>query len=211
MRIRALLADDHSVVREGLKGLLIREGIDVVAEATDGREAVAQAKKERPDIAVLDIFMPLLNGLEAAREIRRSSPKVKTLLLTMYKDEQYILEALKAGVNGYVLKTQAARDLVHAVQEVIDGNVYLSPEISGTVVSAYLGKGTASASSSLTVREREVLQLVAEGKSTKEVAQLLEISVKTADSHRTKLMKKLDIHEIAGLVRYAIRHGIIQP
>lgn len=210
MKIRAILADDHTLVREGLKGLLVREGIEVVAEAADGREAVAQAKKEHPDIAVLDIFMPLLNGLEAAREIHRSSPKVKTLLLTMYKDEQYILEALKAGVHGYVLKSQAARDLVHAVQEVMQGNTYLSPAISGAVVTAYLRKGSASASASLTTRERAVLQLIAEGKSTKDIAQSLDIAVKTADSHRTKLMKKLDIHEIAGLVRYAIRHGIIQ-
>ena len=212
MRTRILLADDHVVVREGLRNLLVREGFDVVAEASDGHAAVRQAREQTIEIAILDIFMPLLNGLDTAREILKTSPITKVILLTMYKEEQYVLEALRAGVSGYVLKSQAGENLVQAIHEVSKGSVYLSPVVTGTVVKAYL-EGTESSESSepLTPRERAVLQLVAEGKSTKEIAQLLGLSVKTAESHRTNLMKKLDIHEIAGLVRYAIRLGLIQP
>lgn len=209
MRIRILLADDHVVVREGLRNLLVREGFDVVAEASDGHAAVRQARDFNVDIALLDIFMPLLNGLDTAREILKASPKTKVILLTMYKEEQYVLEALRAGVSGYVIKSQAGEDLVQAIHEVSKGSVYLSPVVTGTVVKAYL-EGRES-SEPLTSRERAVLQLIAEGKTTKEIAQLLGLSVKTAESHRTNLMKKLDIHEIAGLVRYAIRLGLIQP
>ena len=209
MRTRILLADDHVVVREGLRNLLVREGFDVVAEAPDGHAAVRQAREQTIEIAILDIFMPLLNGLDTAREILKTSPITKVILLTMYKEEQYVLEALRAGVSGYVLKSQAGKNLVQAIHEVSKGSVYLSPVVTGTVVKAYL-EGTES-SEPLTPRERAVLQLVAEGKSTKEIAQLLGLSVKTAESHRTNLMKKLDIHEIAGLVRYAIRLGLIQP
>lgn len=209
MRIRILLADDHVVVREGLRNLLVREGFDVVAEASDGHAAVRQARDLNVDIALLDIFMPLLNGLDTAREILKASPKTKVILLTMYKEEQYVLEALRAGVSGYVIKSQAGEDLVQAIHEVSKGSVYLSPVVTGTVVKAYL-EGRES-SEPLTSRERAVLQLIAEGKTTKEIAQLLGLSVKTAESHRTNLMKKLDIHEIAGLVRYAIRLGLIQP
>ena len=209
MRIRILLADDHVVVREGLRNLLVREGFDVVAEASDGHAAVRQARDLNVDIALLDIFMPLLNGLDTAREILKASPKTKVILLTMYKEEQYVLEALRAGVSGYVLKSQAGEDLLQAIHEVSKGSVYLSPVVTGTVVKAYL-EGRES-SEPLTSRERAVLQLIAEGKTTKEIAQLLGLSVKTAESHRTNLMKKLDIHEIAGLVRYAIRLGLIQP
>ena len=209
MRIRILLADDHVVVREGLRNLLVREGFDVVAEASDGHAAVRQAREQTIEIAILDIFMPLLNGLDTAREILKVSPKTKVILLTMYKEEQYVLEALRAGVSGYVIKSQAGEDLVQAIHEVSKGSVYLSPVVTGTVVKAYL-EGRES-SEPLTSRERAVLQLIAEGKTTKEIAQLLGLSVKTAESHRTNLMKKLDIHEIAGLVRYAIRLGLIQP
>ncbi len=209
MRIRILLADDHVVVREGLRNLLVREGFDVVAEASDGHAAVRQARDLNVDIALLDIFMPLLNGLDTAREILKASPKTKVILLTMYKEEQYVLEALRVGVSGYVIKSQAGEDLVQAIHEVSKGSVYLSPVVTGTVVKAYLeGRGSLEP---LTSRERAVLQLIAEGKTTKEIAQLLGLSVKTAESHRTNLMKKLDIHEIAGLVRYAIRLGLIQP
>ncbi len=210
MRISTLLADDHVIVRDGLKNLLLREGFDVVAEASDGQEAVRLAKEFRPAIAVLDIFMPLLNGLDAARQINTISPQTKTILLTMYNEDQYVLEALKAGVRGYVLKTQASQDLVKAIREVSQGSIYLSPTVTGAVVKAYLDQGEAPATL-LTLREREVLQLVAEGKSTKEVAQILKVEVKTAESHRTNIMKKLDIHDTAGLVRYAIRTGLIQP
>src|SRR3990172_1171986 len=215
MRTRILLADDHVVVREGLRNLLVREGFDVVAEASDGHAAVRQAREQTIEIAILDIFMPLLNGLDTAREILKASPKTKVILLTMHKEEQYVLEALRAGVSGYVLKSQAGEDLLQAIHEVSKGSVYLSPVVTGTVVKAYLeGRESSESSESsepLTSRERAVLQLIAEGKSTKEIAQLLGLSVKTAESHRTNLMKKLDIHEIRSLVRYAIRHGFIHP
>ena len=216
MRISTLLADDHVIVRDGLKNLLLREGFDVIAEASDGHEAVRLAKELCPAIAVLDIFMPLLNGLDAARQINKICPQTKTILLTMYKEDQYVLEALKAGVKGYVLKSQASRDLVLAIREVLNGSIYLSPAATGALVKAWLAKGgevseVSEVSDPLTPSERQVLQLIAEGKSTKEIAQILDLSVKTAESHRTNLMKKLDIHEIAGLVRYAIRLGLIQP
>ena len=213
MRISTLLADDHVIVRDGLKNLLLREGFDVIAEASDGHEAVRLAKELCPAIAVLDIFMPLLNGLDAARQINKICPQTKTILLTMYHEEQYVLEALKAGVRGYVLKTQASQDLVKAIREVSQGSIYLSPTVTGAVVKAYMEQGElpSTPSAPLTPREREVLQLVAEGKSTKEVAEILKVEVKTAETHRTNIMKKLDIHDIASLVRYAIRHGLIQP
>ena len=213
MRISTLLADDHVIVRDGLKNLLLREGFDVIAEASDGHEAVRLAKELCPAIAVLDIFMPLLNGLDAARQINKICPQTKTILLTMYHEEQYVLEALKAGICGYVLKTQASQDLVKAIREVSQGSIYLSPTVTGAVVKAYMEQGElpSTPSAPLTPREREVLQLVAEGKSTKEVAEILKVEVKTAETHRTNIMKKLDIHDTAGLVRYAIRLGLIQP
>jgi DNA-binding NarL/FixJ family response regulator len=210
MAHRVLLADDHVVVRDGLKNLLLQAGFEVAAEASNGREAVDWAVKLCPDVALIDISMPLLNGIDAARQIFAASPRTKTILLTMHNDEQYALEALRAGVKGYVLKTQAAADLVHAVRSVLQGNVYLSPGISESVVKAALAIN-AGVLDPLTQREREVLQLIAEGKSNKEISQQLNMSVRTVESHRSNLMKKLDIHEIAGLVRYAIKIGLIQP
>lgn len=210
MPIRILLADDHEVVREGFKSILERQGYEVVGEAPDGHEAVRLAEKLKPQLAILDLAMPLLNGIEATRQILRVSPQTKTILLTMYKEDQYVLEALRAGVAGYVLKTKAAKDLVQAIRQVSKGVAYLSPEVSQTLVEVYRSGGQIL-SEPLTARERQVLQLVAEGKTTKEVASLLDVSVKTAETHRTNLMKKLDIHETAGLVRYAIRTGIIHP
>ena len=210
MRIRILLADDHLMFRQGLKTLIERESLDVVAEASDGHESIRLAKELHPDVAVLDLSMPLLNGLDAAREITQASPKTRTILLTMHTEDQYVTEALRAGIRGYVLKTQATSDLVQAIREVFRGSVYLSPGVSRAVVEAYLSK-TELSSESLTPRERQVLQLVAEGKTTKEVAVVLGVSVKTAESHRTRLMEKLGIHETASLVRYAIRIGLIQP
>ncbi len=209
MALRVLLADDHAMVRQGLKALLERDGFEVV-EASNGHEAIQLTRERHPDVAVLDLAMPLLNGLDAAREIRRVWPTTKTILLTMYAEDQYVLEALRAGVRGYVLKTQAGVDLAKAVHEVQRGAVYLSPGVSRAVVEAYLAKSELPPDP-LTPRERQVLQLIAEGKTTKEVASLLGISVKTAEFHRTRIMKKLDIHETAGLVRYAIRTGLIEP
>ena len=208
MAIRVLLADDHVVVREGLKALLEREGFEVVGEASDGREATQMVEKLHPEVCVFDISMPLLNGIDAARQVVHVSPRTKVILLTMYTDEHYVLESLRAGVSGYVLKTKAAGELVQALYEVVKGETYLSPGISRTVVQAFLSK-VEVATDPLTSREREVLQLVAEGKTTKEVATLLGISAKTAESHRTNIMEKLDIHDTAGLVRYAIRRGVI--
>ncbi len=209
MPIQVLLADDHQIVRQGLKGLLEREGFRVIGEAADGREALRLAEKDQPDVAILDLMMPQLNGLDAAREIVRASPRTKTILLTMHTEEPFVLEALRAGVTGYVLKTQATADLVQAIRESTRGSIYLSPGVSRTVVDAYRAK-TDLPPDPLSPREREVLQLVAEGKTTKEVAAILGVSVKTAESHRTRIMEKLNIHETANLVRYAIRRGLIQ-
>lgn len=210
MNVRVLLADDHLIVRQGLRTILEQAGIEVVAEAGDGREAVRLGMELRPQVIVLDLTMPVLNGLDAARELLRNLPEAAIILLTMHTEEQYILAALQAGVKGYVVKTQAAADLVQAVEQVCNGSLYLSDGVSQVVTQAYLKKNDPLAEP-LTPRERQVLQLVAEGKTTKEIARLLEISVKTAESHRTRVMDKLDIHEIAGLVRYAIRRGLIQP
>jgi two-component system response regulator NreC len=210
MPIRIVLADDHVLVRQGLKALLEREGFQVVAEASDGQDALRHVESLQPDIAVMDISMPTLNGLNAAREVRRASPKTRTILLTQHDESQYIRDALEAGVKGYVLKSQVANDLLLAIRQVSRGQVYLSPGVSSAVLEAYHSKSE-QPKNPLTARERQVLQLVAEGKSSKDVASLLGISVKTAESHRTRLMQKLDIHETASLVRYAVRHGIVQP
>lgn len=210
MPIRVLLADDHVVLREGLKGLLERGGMKVLAEASDGREAVRLAAQLHPDIAVLDIAMPSLNGLDAARELLQASPATRSIILTMHQEEQYVMDALRSGAKGYVLKSQASTDLLQAIHEVSRGDVYLSPGVSRTVVAAYLNNSELPPDP-LTPRERQVLQLVGEGKTTKEIAVLLGVSVKTAETHRTRLMQKLDIHETASLVRYAIRRGLVQP
>ncbi len=210
MPTRVLLAEDHLIVRQGVKALLEREGFEVVGQVSNGQEAVGVARAVHPDVAVLDFTMPVLNGLDAARAILQASPETRTILLTVHTEDAYVLEALRAGIRGYVVKTQAGADLVQAIHEVSRGLVYLSPVVSQAVVRAYLAK-TELPPDPLSPREREVLQLVAEGKTTKEIAQALGVSVKTAESHRGRLMEKLDIHDTAGLVRYAIRRGLIQP
>jgi two-component system, NarL family, response regulator NreC len=206
--IKVLLADDHELVRQGLKLLLEREGFNVVGEASEGQMAVQMVLRVCPDVAVFDIGMPILNGLDAARELRRTSPRTKTILLTRHDENQYVTEALRAGVKGYVLKNQESTDLVHAIRQVSRGEIYLSPSISRIVAEAFLSK-TSPVPNPLTSRERQVLQLIVEGKSSKEIAALLGISIKTAETHRTRLMQKLDIHDVASLVRYAIRHGLV--
>lgn len=209
MGISVLLADDHAVVRKGVRLLLEMEGFDVVGEAADGLEAVRLAHELNPAIAVLDRAMPLLNGIDAAREIRHSAPHTKLILLTMDTDERHHLEALRAGFRGCVLKSYEARELVQAIHAVVAGGTYLHAGLSRGVVEAYLA-GADPHSDPLSFRERQVLQLLAEGKKTREVAELLGLNVKTAESHRTRIMKKLDLKETAGLVRYALREGMTQ-
>ena len=209
MPTRILLADDHLVVREGLRSLLEAAGFKVVGEARDGREALKLARLLEPEVTVMDIGMPGLNGVDACRELLREVPEMRIIVLTVHGEDAYVIEALRSGARGYVLTTQAGSDLVRAIGEVTQGRIYLSPSVSSAVVQAFLA-GSTSPADPLTPREREVLQLVAEGRSTKEVAGILGVSVKTAETHRTRLMTKLDIHHTAGLVHYAIRRGLIR-
>jgi two-component system, NarL family, response regulator NreC len=209
MPIRLILADDHLIVRQGLRMVLEKERIEILGEASDGPEALRLIRELRPDIAVLDLDMPGLDGLAVLREATVVSPQTRAIILTRHMEEPYAVEALRIGARGYVLKTQASTDLVAAIQHVDRGEVYLSPKISKAVVQAYLTNE--GPTGQLSVRERQVLQLVGEGFSTKKIATLLGISVKTADTHRSKLMEKLDIHQTAGLVRYAIRNGLLEP
>jgi DNA-binding NarL/FixJ family response regulator len=197
------------VVREGLRALLETAGFKVVGEARDGREALKLARMLEPEVTVMDIGMPGLNGVDACRELLREVPEMRIIVLTVHGEDAYVIEALRSGARGYVLKTQAGSDLVRAIGEVTQGRIYLSPSVSSAVVQAFLA-GATSPADPLTPREREVLQLVAEGRSTKEVAGILGVSVKTAETHRTRLMTKLDIHHTAGLVHYAIRRGLIR-
>jgi DNA-binding NarL/FixJ family response regulator len=210
MGVRVLLADDHPVFRQGLRALLEREKFEVVGEASDGLEAIAAAERLQPQVVVIDLAMPSLNGVDAVREIVKRVPRAKAVLLTMHTEEYHVLEALRAGAKACVSKSQAAEHLLQAIKDVCAGGVYLSPHVSGAVVQAYLAK-TELPYDPLTPRERQVLQLIAEGKTTKEAAAVLDVSVKTAETHRTNLMDKLDIHSTAGLVRYAIRRGLLQP
>lgn len=207
MPIRILLADDHVMFRQGLRALLEQAGMAVMGEASDGHEALRIAHAQLPDVAVLDLAMPRLNGLETARRLRETMSQTKSILLTMHTEDPYVLEALQAGAVGYVLKSQAAADIVQAIQDVMQGSIYLSPRVSRTVVQAYLNRADLPPDP-LTSREREILQLIAEGQTTKEIAWSLRLSVKTVESHRIRLMHKLDIHETASLVRYAIRRGL---
>jgi DNA-binding NarL/FixJ family response regulator len=210
--IRILLTDDHQLVRASLRSLLTEfAGVEVVAEAGDGREALELIPQHHPDIVLMDISMPGLNGLEATRRIVKQHPDVRVIVLSMHESERQVLEALRAGVSGYVLKGSAPKELELAIEAVSRGRIFLSPAISHHVIDVYLNRtaGDVEPLEQLTPRQREILQLVAEGKSSKQIAQLLDASVKTVESHRASLMERLDIHDVAGLVRYAIRNGLI--
>ena len=213
MPISLLLADDHPIFRQGLKTLLEQEGFNVLAESPDGFEAVSLAEKLRPDVAILDFTMPRLNGLEAARQIQRVSPRTKVIILTIHREEQYVVEVMSAGVNGYVLKSEAATVLVEAIRDTYRGDTYLSPGVSRFAVDSCLLIKTRGGAPTelLSPRELQVLQLIAEGNTTRGIAEQLKLTVKTAESYRTALMGKLDIHEVTGLVRYAVRRGLIKP
>jgi DNA-binding NarL/FixJ family response regulator len=212
--IRILVADDHEVVRRGLRGLLeAQPGWQVVAEAGTGREAVELAKQLRPDIAVLDVSMPDLNGLEATRRIRKALPGTEVLVLTMHQTEQLMREALLAGARGYLLKTDAGDRLVAAVATLAGHMPYFSAQVSEVLLDAYV-RSTASSGeggAALTSREREIVQLLAEGRNNKEVAEALAISYKTVETHRAAIMRKLSLRSLADLVRYAIRERIVEP
>lgn len=212
--IRILLADDHNIMRGGLRLILERQpDFTVVAEAADGREAVAAAEKHKPDVAVLDITMPNLNGIEAARQISANAHGVGIIVLSMHSDESYVLRALKSGARAYLLKESAEADLIAAVRAVKDGKAYFSPAISRMLVDDYIrqlqDREIEDSYELLTSREREILQLVAEGKSNKEIANVLNLSVHTVDTHRGNMMEKLNLHSVPELILYAVRKGVI--
>ncbi|HYU08165.1 MAG TPA: response regulator transcription factor [Gemmatimonadales bacterium] len=208
--VRLVLADDHLVLRQALKALLEQRGVQVVADEGDGRAAVDAVQRLNPDVVVLDVAMPVLNGVEAAREIARIAPACPVILLSGLDDTRFVREALKVGVKGFVQKSQGSDDLVRAIAEVREGRLYVSPGASQAIVDA-CATPEGDSPSQLTPRERQVLQLVGEGKSTKQIATVLAISVKTAEFHRGRLMKKLNVHDTANLVRYALRKGWIAP
>ena len=213
-KIRIVLADDHKLMRSGLRVLLEQQpDFAVVGEASDGRDAVALVASHRPDVLVMDIGMPSLNGIEAAAQITQSHPEAAIVMLSMHSDESYVLRALKAGAKGYLLKDSAEADLIRAVHAVADGKSFFSPAVSKVLLDDYVRKlqrsGTEDPYDLLTPREREVLQLVAEGKSNKEVAQLLNLSVYTIETHRSNIMEKLNLHGVPELILYAVRKGII--
>jgi DNA-binding NarL/FixJ family response regulator len=212
MSIRVLLADDHKIIRQGLRSLLEKQqDMEVVAEAEDGRSAVRLAAEMAPDVVIMDVTMPDLNGIEATRQILSKSPDIKVVALSMHSDASFITEMLKSGAAGYLLKDCAFEELANAIRTVLGNQTYLSPAISGVVLEDYvhrLSKTGFSSPDALSDREREVLQLMAEGYSTKKIAQKLHISVKTVETHRRQMMSKLDIHTIAELTKYAIRRGL---
>jgi two-component system response regulator NreC len=212
--IRILLADDHGVVRKGLRFLLEQQpDVEIVAEAADGREAVRIAEETSPDVVIMDIAMPLLNGIDATAQIVKRKPEVGVVILSMHSDEDYLLSALNAGAKGYLLKDSAEVDLVRAIHAVHRGTPFFSPEIAKTMLEDYMRflqqRNLQDSYDLLTDREKEVLQLLAEGKSNKEVAGILDVSVYTIDTHRTHLMQKLNLHNTAEIVLYAVRKKII--
>jgi two-component system, NarL family, response regulator NreC len=208
-RIRILLADDHAVVRQGFKMILAEQpDMEIVGEAGNGREALALAESLKPDIVVMDVAMPELNGIEATRRMGESVPHTRVVALSMHKDSVYVREILRAGARGYLLKDSVAADLVSAVRSVAQGEGYISPQVSNAVLDDYRRHVT-NPIDTLTSREREVLQMLAEGKTNKEIAVILNLSVYTVDAHRGRIMEKLNLHSINELVRFAVRNGLI--
>ena len=211
-RIRVLLADDHTIVRQGLVGILkASEEVEVVGEAADGAEAVDKAVKLKPDVVVLDVSMPHLNGIEAARRIRDAVPAARVLVLTMHDDEEYVLKMVRAGASGYLLKDSAASDLLAGIRALKSGKVYFGPHASRALAEAYQSDKPMPEDpfERLTDREREIFQLVVEGKTNAQIADLLFISPKTVDNHRTRMMEKLGLHGTAELVRFAAKHKLL--
>ena len=213
-KIRIVLADDHKLMRSGLRVLLEQQqDFAVVGEASDGREAVTLVSSEKPDVLVMDVGMPTLNGIEAASQITQGHPEISIVMLSMHSDESYVLRALKAGAKGYLLKDSAETDLIRAVRSVAEGKSFFSPAVSKVLLDDYVRKlkrsGNEDPYDLLTPREREILQLIAEGKSNKEVAQLLNLSVYTVETHRANIMEKLHLHGVPELILYAVRKGII--
>ena len=211
MMIKVLLADDHALVRAGIRSLLnAMAQVEVVAEASSGEEAIDLASTSRPDVVLMDIAMKGITGLEAAARMRERMPEVRVVILSMHSGEEYVLQALRAGAAGYLLKDAATGELELALRSVMRGESWLSPAVSRQVVEGYVRSGE-SAPEALTARQREVLRLVAGGKSTKEIAFLLNLSVKTVETHRAQIMERLNIRDVAGLVRYALRTGLVPP
>jgi DNA-binding NarL/FixJ family response regulator len=213
-KIRILLADDHNIMRRGLRLLLERQpGFEVVSEAADGRQAVERAEATKPDVVVLDIAMPNMSGIEAAQRISASLPQTAIVILSMHSDEGYVLRALKAGAKGYVLKDSAENDLIEAIKAVSEGKAFFSPEISNILVEDYVRemrkRGAEDSYELLTPREREILQMLAGGKSNKDIATVLNLSLYTVETHRRNLQDKLNLHSLAELILYAVRKGII--
>jgi DNA-binding NarL/FixJ family response regulator len=212
--IRVIVADDHTIIRSGLKALLDREpDIEVVAEAADGRQAVQKAQELQPEVVLLDIAMPNLNGIEAARQIAAKHDRMGIIILSMHSDESYVLKALKAGARGYLLKDSSESDVMNAVRAVNAGKAYFSPEISRMMADDYLRqmeqRGAEDSYELLTSREREILQMLAEGKSNKDVANLLNLSLHTVETHRSNILQKLNLHSVPELILYAVRKGIV--
>ena len=213
-KLRILLGDDHTLVRNGLRKILQeRSDWEVVAEAGNGRDAIREAEEQKPDVAILDITMPLLNGIEATRQIVRRQPEIRVLILSMHSTEEYVVQALKAGAAGYLIKDSADTELIRAVAALANGKSYFSPAVSRIMLDDYVRhlteKGITDRYDSLSEREREIFQLIAEGHSNKEIAVLLFLSPATIDTHRAHIMQKLDVHNTAELVLYAVRRGVI--
>ena len=213
-KIRVLLVDDHAILREGIKALLEKQGnIEVVAEAGDGREAIPKAIQLRPDVVVLDISMPLMDGLEATRQIKMETPNVKILVLTMHDDEEYFLQLLRAGASGYVTKKAVGKDLVSAIEAVYKGESFFCPSMAKSLLANYLKLAEGSeyvGRDGLTPREREIVKLIAEGYTNQQIADILHRSVKTIESHRANILRKLGIHDTIELVKYAVRRKLIE-